>query len=39
VFAVISKGLLVIGGLFIVKGWYQWLISMIEKGIHFGSKK
>lgn len=39
VFAVIAKGLLLIGGLFIVKGGYQWLIGMVEKGIHFGSKK
>jgi len=37
-FAVIGSSLLTIAGLFIAKGGYRWVLSMLEKGIHFGGK-
>lgn len=37
-FKVIGSSLLVIAALFIAKGGYRWILSMLEKGIHFGGK-
>jgi len=37
-FTVIGGSLITIAALFIAKWGFRWLLSMLEKGVHFGGK-